>query len=322
VVTQTSGIVKLYIQVKKQSTLSYLLTLFTVVAIMSTSVLAQNMRQPVVSRAPVQQSNYEGGLPKQLKNVGIEQKLNGQLPLDAPFFDADGNAIKLGDCFRGKPVVFAFAYYTCPMLCGQVLQGITGSLEGLSFDVGKEFDVVVVSFNPADSQKATKKSQNTYIKRYARPGTEKGWHFLYGDQASIDRVTKAAGFSYEWDPASRQFAHAAAMMILTPEGKLSKYFMGIEFAPKDVKFALMEATQSKIGTVVDQIMLYCFHYDPNSGKYGPYIVSILRIGAGATIFGLGAFYVAMRKRSSKRRKLDLTAQADAQVIDVRPEQRN
>jgi protein SCO1/2 len=308
--------------VKKASVLSVFLTLLTVVMISSTSALAQNMRQPVVSRAPVQQSGYDGGLPKQLKNVGIEQKLNGQLPLDAPFFDADGKQVKLGDYFHGKPVVFAFAYYTCPMLCGQVLQGITGSLEGLSFDAGKEYDVVVVSFNPADSQKAAKKAQNTYTKRYGRPGTEHGWHFLYGDQASIDRVTKAAGFSYEWDPASRQFAHAAAMMIVTPEGKLSKYFMGIEFAPKDVKFALMEATESKIGTVVDQIMLYCFHYDPNSGKYGPYIVSILRIGAGATIFGLGAFYVAMRKRSSKRKKLDRLAQTAPEVVGVRAEQRN
>ncbi len=307
---------------KKLSSLSSILALFAILSIMSTSALAQNMRQPVVSRAPVQETSYEAGLPRQLKNVGIEQKLNGQLPLDAPFFDADGNKISLGDCFRGKPVVFAFAYYTCPMLCGQVLQGITGSLEGLSFDVGNEFDVVVISFNPSDSQKHAKKSKNTYVQRYNRKGSEQGWNFLYGDSASIQRVTQAAGFTYEWDPASRQYAHAAAMMIVTPEGKLSKYFMGIEFAPKDVKFALMEATESKIGTVVDQIMLYCFHYDPTVGKYGPYIVSLLRIGAGATIFAFGAFYIGMRKRASKRKKLDLTAQADAEVIDVRPEQKN
>lgn len=307
---------------KKTFTLSTLLSLFTIVMIMSTTALAQNMRQPVVSRAPVQQTSYERGLPKQLKNVGIEQKLNSQLPLDAQFYNAEGKSIKLGDCFRGKPVVFAFAYYTCPMLCGQVLQGITGSLEGLSFDVGKEFDVVVISFNTADSQQQAKKAKNTYVHRYNRPGSEAGWNFLYGDSASIKRVTEAAGFSYEWDPISRQFAHAAAMMILTPEGKLSKYFMGIEFAPKDVKFALMEATQSKIGTVVDQLMLYCFHYDPTVGKYGPYIVSLLRIGAGATIFAFGAFYISMRKRASRRKKLDLTAQANAEVIDVRPEQRN
>lgn len=302
----------------RKNNISSVLALFTIVTILSTQAHAQNMRQPVLSRSGSQQSHYEGKLPSQLKNVGIDQKLNGQLPLDATFFDAEGKQIKLGDCFTGKPVVFAFAYYTCPMLCGQVLQGITGSLEGLSFDVGKEFDVVVVSFNPADSQQQAKKAKNTYTKRYGRPGTENGWHFLYGDSTSIARITQAAGFRYEWDPMFRQYAHAAAMMIVTPEGKLSKYFMGIEFAPKDVKFALMEATQNKIGSVVDQIMLYCFHYDPQAGKYGPYIVSILRLGAGATLFAVGAFYVAMRKRSKKRKKLDEMAE----VMALRAAQRN
>ena len=178
------------------------------------------MRQPVVSRGgmPQQESSHDPGLPKQLKAVGIDQKLNAQLPLDAQFFDAEGKQVKLGDFFTGKPVVFAFAYYTCPMLCGQVLQGITGSLKGLSFDVGNEFDVVVVSFNPLDSQKQTLKAQHTYQHRYGRPGTEKGWHFLYGDTTSIARVTEAAGFRYEWDEMSKQYAHGSAMMIVTPEG--------------------------------------------------------------------------------------------------------
>jgi protein SCO1 len=310
---------------KKHNRLSSFLALFTIAAIMSTSALvpdlcAQNMRQPVVSRGgePAQQSSHEPGLPRQLKTVAIEQKLNGQLPLDAEFFDADGKSVKLGDFFKEKPVVFAFAYYTCPMLCGQVLQGITGSLKGLSFDVSKEFDVVVVSFNPADSQKQTHKAQHTYQHRYGRPGTEKGWHFLYGKPASIKRVTEAAGFHYEWDEMSQQFAHGSAMMIATPDGKLSKYFFGIEFAPKDVKFALMEAAEHNIGSVVDQIMLYCFHYDPEQGKYGPYVVSFLRLGAGATLIGVGAFYISMRKRSRKRKKLVLAEEA----ILVRPEQRN
>lgn len=290
-------------------------------SVLESEVAAQNMRQPVVARGgmPQQESSHDPGLPRQLKSVGIDQKLNAQLPLDAPFFDAEGKRVTLGNYFNGKPVVFAFAYYTCPMLCGQVLQGITGSLKGLSFDVGNEFDVVVVSFNPLDSQKQTLKSQHTYQHRYGRPGTEKGWHFLYGDSTSIARVTEAAGFRYEWDEVSKQYAHGSAMMIVTPEGKLSKYFFGIEFAPKDVKFALMEATESRIGSVVDQIMLYCFHYDPKQGKYGPYVVSFLRLGAGATLIGIGAFYVAMRKRSKKKRKnLELAEEE----IAVRPEQRN
>lgn len=285
---------------------------------MGSDVLAQNMRQPVVSKAgqPATDQTYDAGLPKQLDDVGIDQKLNGQLPLDAQFKNAKGETIKLGDVIREKPVVFAFAYYTCPMLCGQVLQGITGSLKAVSFDVGKEYDVVVVSFNPLDSQHQAFKAQNTYSHRYGRPGTEHGWHFLYGDSASIAQVTNAAGFKYKYDETSKQYAHGSAMMIVTPEGKLSKYFFGIEFAPKDVKFALMEATESRIGTVVDQIMLYCFHYDPKRGKYGPYIVNMLRIGASATIIALGAFYVSMRKRSKRKKQL-----AES-VPSLQPEQKN
>lgn len=309
----------------KRSGLSGFLTLLTIATILSNSVLvpelcAQNMRQPVVARGgmPAQESSHEPGLPRQLKGVSIDQKLNAQLPLEAQFFDAEGKSVRLRDFFSEKPIVFAFAYYTCPMLCGQVLQGITGSLKGLSFDVGKEFDVVVVSFNPLDSQKQTAKSQQTYIHRYGRPGTEKGWHFLYGDSASIALVTEAAGFHYEWDPVSKQYAHGSAMMIATPDGKLSRYFFGIEFAPKDVKFALMEAAEHNIGSVVDQIMLYCFHYDPKQGKYGPYVVSFLRLGAGATLIGVGAFYISMRKRSRRRKKLALAEE----VTEIRPEQRN
>lgn len=303
---------------KKTLFLCTLLTLCTTWG-MGTNVLAQNMRQPVVSKAgqPATDQTYDTGLPKQLDEVKIDQKLDAQLPLNAEFKNEKGETIKLGDVIREKPVVFAFAYYTCPMLCGQVLQGITGSLKAVSFDAGKEYDVVVVSFNPRDSQHQAEKAKNTYVHRYARPGSENGWHFLYGDSLSIAQVTDAAGFRYKYDEISKQYAHGSAMMIVTPEGKLSKYFFGIEFAPKDVKFALMEATESKIGTVVDQIMLYCFHYDPKRGKYGPYIVNMLRIGASITIIGLGAFYVSMRKRSKRKKQL-----AAESVPSFQPEQRN
>lgn len=281
---------------------------------------AQNMRQPVVSRnnQPAQESSYEAGLPKPLENVGIDQNLEGQLPLDATFTDDAGRAVNLGEFFGKRPVVFAFAYYTCPMLCGQVLQGVTGCLKTLTFDVGNEYDIVVVSINPRDSVGQAAKAKRTYIQRYGREHTAEGWHFLVGDQSQIDRVTKAAGFRYTYDSVAKQYAHGAAMMVVTPEGKLSKYFFGIEFAPKDVKFALMEATEGKIGSIIDQAILYCFHYDPSTGKYGPAVVKLLRIGAGLTVFGIGFFYVAMRRRS-RRSKSELQASV---AMPLAPEQRN
>jgi protein SCO1 len=302
--------------VKKRILSTLFLALCTTWGAVSPS-LAQNMRQPVVSKAgqPATEQTYDSGLPSQLSDVGIDQKLNQQLPLDAEFTNDKGEQVKLRDYFREKPVVFAFAYYTCPMLCGQVLQGVTGSLRALSFDAGKEFDVVVVSFDPRDSLKHAVKAKNTYIHRYGRPGSENGWHFLFGDSNAIRQVTQAAGFKYRWDELSKQYAHGSAMMVVTPDGKLSKYFFGIEFAPKDVKFALMEAAENKIGTVIDQVMLYCFHYDPKQGKYGPYVVNILRLGASATIIAFGAFYISMRKRS-KRKKLA------AKAPELTPEQRN
>ena len=243
------------------------------------------------------------GMPEALKAVGIEQKLGSQLPLDTELKDEDGKAVKLGNYFNtGRPVILALVYYECPMLCNQVLNGLTGSLKGMSFDAGKEFDVVAISFDARENDKPdlAKNKKASYVERYNRPGSEKGWHFLTGTQESIDRVTSAAGFSYKWDEKSNQFAHAAAVMVVTPDGKMSRYFYGIDYSPKDLKFGIMESAQDKIGNTAEQLLLYCYHYDPASGKYGLAILNVIRLGGVLTVLGMGVMgFVFWRKNKKK-----------------------
>ena len=245
------------------------------------------------------------GLPDALQKTGIEQKLGEQLPLDAEFKDENGRAVKLGDFFiKGRPVVLAFVYYECPMLCNEVLNGLTGTLKGISFDAGKEFDVVAISFDARENDKPdlAKNKKESYMSRYGRPGTEKGWHFLTGTQASIQAATKAAGFGFVWDEKSEQFAHAGGIMIATPEGKMSRYFYGIDYSPKDVKFGVMESAESKVGNAAEQLLLYCFHYDPSTGKYGLAILSVIRAGAVLTLLGMGAMGLVFWRRNKKDRQ--------------------
>ncbi|MBA2735990.1 MAG: SCO family protein [Pyrinomonadaceae bacterium] len=247
------------------------------------------------------------GLPKVLQEVGIEQKLGEQLPLDTEFRDENGNPVKLGDYFnKDKPIVLALVYYECPMLCNQVLNGLTGSLKGISFDVGKEFDVVAISFDARENEKAdlAKNKKTSYLERYGRAKSENGWHFLTGKQEAIDKITNAVGFKYQWDEQSNQFAHGSAIMVVTPEGKLSRYHYGIDYAPKDLKFSLMDSAKRNIGNPVEKLSLYCYHYDPSTGKYGLAILSVLRLMAVATILGLGGMLLIFW-RKSKSRKGDL-----------------
>ncbi len=242
------------------------------------------------------------GLPEPLKTVGIEQRLGEQIPLDSVFKDERENAVRLGDFLKsGRPAILALVYYECPMLCNQVLNGLTGTLKGISLDPGKDFDVIAVSFDPRENDKpglaANKKA--SYMERYARKGTENGWHFLTGDQAAIEAVTTSVGFNYEWDEKSGQFAHASGVMIVTPEGRLSRYFYGIDYAPKDVKFGLMESADKRIGSVSEQLLLYCYHYDPSTGKYGFQILSAMRLAAIATLIGMGAMGFVFWRRNKK-----------------------
>ncbi len=245
------------------------------------------------------------GLPDALQKTGIEQKLGEQLPLDTEFKDENGRTVKLGEFFnKGRPVVLAFVYYECPMLCNEVLNGLTGTLKGISFDAGKEFDVVAISFDARENDKPdlAKNKKDAYMSRYGRPGTEKGWHFLTGTPASIEAATKAAGFGFVWDEKSDQFAHAGGIMVATPEGKMSRYFYGIDYSPKDVKFGVMESAQSRVGNAAEQLLLYCFHYDPSTGKYGLAILSVIRIGAVFTLLGMGAMGFVFWRRNKKNRQ--------------------
>ena len=243
------------------------------------------------------------GIPVALRNVGIEQKLNGQLPLDAKFKDESGNIVELGRFFnKEKPVILALVYYECPMLCNEVLNGLTGSLKGISFDAGKDFDVVAISFDTRENDKPNlaKNKKQSYLERYNRPQSADGWHFLTGTQENIDKVTKAVGFNYHFDEATDQFAHAGGVMIVTPEGKLSRYLYGIDYSPKDLKFSIMDSAQSKIGNPAEQLYLYCFHYDPSSGKYGLAILRVLRLFGVVTIIGLGIMLFGFWKFGKKR----------------------
>lgn len=249
------------------------------------------------------QSGVSAGLPPILKNVGIEQKLNSQLPLDAEFKDENGNIIKLGTFFgKNKPVILALVYYECPMLCNEVLNGLTGSLKGISFDAGKDYDVIAISFDARENEKPdlAKNKKAGYVARYGREGAENGWHFLTGTQSEIDKVTKAVGYNYQFDEATNQFAHAGGIMMVTPEGRLSRYFYGIDYSPKDLKFGLMDSAQNKIGNPVEQLYLYCFHYDPASGKYGLEILKVLRLMAIATILGIAGMLFVFWRRSKKK----------------------
>ena len=231
--------------------------------------------------------------PPGLKNVGIEQRLNEQIPSSLTFRDETGKSVQLGNYFGKKPLILNFVYYQCPMLCGEVLSGLESTLRVLKFDVGKEFDVLTISFDPKETPEMASAKKAEYLKRYGRLGAAQGWHFLTGPQASIDALTKAAGFQYQYDPKSGQFAHATAIMVLTPEGKIAQYYYGVEFAPKDLRLGLIQASENKIGTVVDQVLLYCYHYDPDTGKYGAIINRVLQLAAGATVLILGTFLLVM-----------------------------
>lgn len=251
----------------------------------------QGMGPPTVAPAPPP--------PQILNNITIEQKLKAQVPLDLAFRDENGRGVKLGDYFDQKPVVLALVYYDCPMLCTEVLNGMVSAFSVLKFDIGKEYEVVTVSFDPREKPELAKEKKIAYLRRYGRPGAEQGWHFLTGEPASINALTKAVGFSYQWDAQTQQFAHATAIMVLTPQGKIAQYYYGVEYSPKDLRLGLVEASQGHVGTMVDQILLYCYHYDPRTGRYGAIISRVMQIAGAITVVVLGGFIIAMFKLKPK-----------------------
>jgi len=243
-----------------------------------------------------------------LRDVGIDQKLDGPMPLDLTFTDEAGRDVRLGDYFGHKPVLLAFVYYECPMLCTQVLNGLTGSLEALSFDVGRDFEVVIVSFDPGETPALAAEKKRTYVRRYGRPETADGWHFLTGREASIRALTDAAGFRYAYIEETDLWAHPASILIATPDGRVARYLYGIEFAPVDLHLALVEAADGQVGTLVDQALLYCFHYDPETGTYGFYVMNLVRAAGILTLVVMGgAIFLSLRRERRRQHAVDGTA---------------
>ena len=239
--------------------------------------------------------------PADLSNVGIDQRLNQQVPLDLQFKDEAGRTVKLGDYFRaGRPVLLNLVYYTCPMLCGEELAGEASALGVLRFTLGNEYEVVSVSFNPDEIPKDAEEKKQVYIARMNEHLEHKtngdGWHFLIGQPEAIKQLADAVGFHYRRDPRTGQFIHAAAIMVVTPAGRIAQYYYGVEFSPKDIRLGLIEASQDKIGTLVDQVLLYCYHYDPKTGRYGAVVTNIMRVAGAVTTLVLGGFLIVMYRR--------------------------
>ena len=244
--------------------------------------------QPAAARPPI------------LKDVGFDQRLGETIPLDIALRDEAGRTVRLRELFGKRPVVLTLVYYECPMLCTLTLNSLSSALATLSFDIGREFDVVTVSFDPRETPPLAAAKKTAYLKRYGRPGAEGGWHFLTGDPEEIARLTAAVGFRYQWDEEIRQFAHPSGLVVLTPEGRITRYLYGIEYAPKDLRLGLVEASERKIGTPLDQALLFCYQYDPATGRYGLLTLRLVRGGAILTVLALGGFIFSMRRKEISR----------------------
>jgi protein SCO1 len=237
-----------------------------------------------------------GVRPSLLKEVGIDQKLNQSIPLDLEFRDEHGKPVRLAEYFGQKPVILSMVYYNCPMLCTQVLNGLESSLKLIPMDIGKQFNVVTVSIDPTERPVLAEAKQALYTGLYGRPDAAQGWHFLTGDEQQIRQLANALGFRYAYDPDSKQFAHASAIMVLTPEGKISRYFYGIQFASRDLRLGLVEASEGKIGTPVDQVLLFCYHYDPSTGKYGLLISRLIQTAGAVTVLAIATLILVLYKK--------------------------
>jgi protein SCO1/2 len=250
-------------------------------------------------------------LPQVLQRVGVEQHLNRQLPLDQQFVDDTGKQVRLGDYFGKHPAILALVYFNCPMLCSEELDGLTGALEMVKLQPGKDFDIVVVSIDPSEGPELAAKNKARYLKRYGHPETAAGWHFLTGQKPAIDAVTDAVGFGYVRVPGPdgrmSQFAHASSIELVTTDGKLAQYYLGVEYSPKDILLGLIEASGNRIGSPVANILTYCYHYDPQANKHSLIVARVVQVGGMVTVAGLGGFLFLMFRRDLKLgREHDLT----------------
>jgi protein SCO1/2 len=233
-----------------------------------------------------------------LTEIGVDQKLNAPIPMDLIFKDEAGKEVRFGNFFHGKPVVLSLVYYECPMLCSLTLNGLVKSMRPLTFNIGDEYEVVTVSFDSNEKPELAAGKKSVYIKDYGRPGAAAGWHFLTGSPDSIDRLTDAVGYRYKWDETTKQWAHVSAIMVLTPDGRVSQYLYGIEFSARDLRLSLIQASQNKMGTLVDRILLYCYHYNPDTGKYGLVIMSMVRLASLGAVLALAAFVILNLRRET------------------------
>ena len=240
-----------------------------------------------------------GTMPTLLQDIGLDQRLNETVPLKLKFRDEQGRDVLLGDYFGKRPVILTLVYYECPMLCTQVLNGLTSALSVMNFSVGKEFDIVTVSFDPGETPELARAKKAAYLERYKRDGAGNGWHFLTGDAQSISALTRAVGFRYAYNAAVDQYAHASGIMVVTPDGRLSHYFYGIEYGPRDLRLALIDAADRKIGSPVDQLLLACFHYDPKSGRYSLAIMRLVQAAGIVTVAGIGVTILMLRRRDRR-----------------------
>src|SRR5271156_2815653 len=273
-------------------------------AVLGCALLSASLSAQVSSYGDKESGENTGDqLPQVLQKVGVSQHLNQQLPLDAAFVDETGKTVKLGDYFGKKPAILALVYYTCPLLCSEVLDGITSSLELVKLTPGKDFDVVVISIDPSDTPEQAAKSKALYVKRYGRPETAAGWHFLTGQRPAIDAVTNAVGFGYVRVPGPdgklTQFAHASSIELVTPEGKLAQYYLGVEYSPKDILLGLIDASGNKIGSPVANILTYCYHYDPETNRHSLIVARVVQLGGMITVAGLGGFLFLSFRRDLK-----------------------
>jgi len=273
----------------------YLLIIATSLVCASLPAITQGMPDAASAGTP------SGQLPPILKNVRYEQKLDSQIPLNLTFRDESGKQVRLDDYFGRKPVVLILAYYRCPMLCSQVLAGATHAFRQLPFRIGQQFNVLTISFDPRETPALAATSKQTYISSYGQPQAAEGWHFLTGQQPQITALTQAVGFHYAWDAQTQQYAHATGIVVLTPSGKVAQYFYGIDYPPQDLRLALVQSSQERIGSLTDQVLLFCSHYDPNSGRYTAIMGRVLQISGAFTLLILGGvlfmlFYLDKKKR--------------------------
>jgi protein SCO1/2 len=265
--------------------------------ILGTMLLAASAAQ--AQMIPDNVGPSSNGLPPALVNVGFDPELNKQIPPDAAFTDENGRSVQLKEYFGKKPVLLAFVYFTCPMLCNQVEQTLVGTLKMISFNPGADYEVVFISFDPADTPDAALKKKHEAMSRFARPGTEPGWHFLTGSQEAIDAVTQAADFRFNYDPKTKLFGHASGILLLTPEGRISRYFFGVDYPPSNVRLGLVDASSGKIGTPVDHILLFCYQYDPTKARYSATVLTVIRMGGVVTLFCMVLGFMIFRRREHR-----------------------